>query len=75
MWKLPPDFVIINADEVKAIETPQQEQPATEAEEDLQLEVVEGFSNWRKVDRGDGQMPYYFHIQTQETRWEPPTTN
>ncbi|KAJ3325340.1 Myosin 10A, isoform D [Boothiomyces sp. JEL0866] len=75
MWKLPPDFVIIGADEVKAVETPPQEQAQVESEEDLQLEVVEGFSNWRKVDRGDGQMPYYFHIQTQETRWEPPTSN
>ncbi|KAJ3269397.1 Myosin 10A, isoform D [Terramyces sp. JEL0728] len=75
MRKLPTDFVIISASEVKAIEIPTPEQAPPESDDDLQLEIVEGFSNWRKVDRGDGQMPYYFHFQTQETRWEPPTSN
>lgn len=43
-------------------------------EEGILLDGVQGFSNWRKVDRGD-DMPYYFHIVTQETRWELPTMN
>jgi hypothetical protein len=45
----------------------------TEVEEDA-LDEVKGFPNWRKVDRGDG-MPYYFHVETQETSWELPTKN
>jgi hypothetical protein len=44
-----------------------------ETEEDgVELGVIEGFPDWRKVDRGDGN-PYFFHIITQETRWETPT--
>jgi hypothetical protein len=42
-------------------------------EEDSDLWPVEGYSNWRKVER-EGETPYYFHILTQETRWDPPTT-
>lgn len=41
-------------------------------EEGVELGIVEGFPDWRKVDRGDGN-PYFFHIVTQETRWESPT--
>ncbi|KAH6599748.1 hypothetical protein BASA50_002773 [Batrachochytrium salamandrivorans] len=42
-----------------------------EEEEGMVLELVEGFAQWRRVDRGDG-LPYYFNINTQETRWEHP---
>ena len=37
------------------------------------LEMIEGFPNWRKVNR-ENEVPYYFHIVTQETSWDPPTT-
>ncbi|KAJ3288135.1 cytochrome c oxidase subunit 1 [Borealophlyctis nickersoniae] len=40
-------------------------------EEDPQLEVVEGFPDWRKVDRGDGVV-YYCNLVTSESRWTPP---
>ncbi len=43
-------------------------------EDGVALDVVEGFPDWRKVDRGDDP-PYYFHIVTQETRWDFPTSN
>ena len=54
----------------------------TEAEDDVEFDVedgtnlmpVEGLSNWRMVQRGT-EKPYYFHIVTQETSWELPTSN
>lgn len=85
MWKLPPsppkklsvkknettktDDASEGSDEDEEIE----EVGKTEIGED-ELAEVKGFPNWRKVDRGDG-MPYYFHIETQETSWEYPTKN
>ncbi len=47
------------------------EEAPKEEEEMVGLELVEGFPEWRKVDRNDGS-PYYFNIYTQETRWDPP---
>lgn len=43
-------------------------------EDGIVLGAVDGFMNWRKVDRGE-DLPYYFHVITQETRWDPPTSN
>ena len=45
-----------------------------EEEDGMVLDAVEGFPNWRRVDR-ENETPYYFHVLTQETRWEIPTTN
>jgi hypothetical protein len=53
---------------------PQTTDTSVENEEEMTVQMVEGFSNWRKVDRGNG-MPYYFHMISQETRWEPPSMN
>ena len=43
-----------------------------EEDETVTLDIVEGFPDWRKVDRGDGQI-YYFNLLTKETVWELPT--
>jgi hypothetical protein len=83
MWQLPEEFQLVDQKE----EEPQEQstipvEPQAEAaeatevpeEEGMIIEMVEGFPEWRKVDRGDG-MPYFFHMETQETRWEPPTAS
>ncbi|KAJ3091674.1 Myosin 10A, isoform D [Quaeritorhiza haematococci] len=46
---------------------------AAAAEEDQSplLETVTGFSDWRKVDRGDGTV-YYFNVVSQESSWYAP---
>ncbi|KAJ3302352.1 Myosin 10A, isoform D [Kappamyces sp. JEL0829] len=89
IWKLPNDWLFPDEDAVVAEEAPAAQAASrtaasnlssgtsgtSEAEDDsIALDMVDGFSNWRKVDRGD-EPPYYFHIVTQETRWEPPVTN
>lgn len=45
---------------------------STEADDTVELGVIEGFPDWRKVECDDG-VPYYFNIFTQETTWELPT--
>lgn len=37
---------------------------------DQQVELVEGYPDWRKVDR-DGVV-YWCNVVTMESRWEPP---
>jgi hypothetical protein len=79
MWQLPEDFQLIDQsqkEEESAAEAnigeSQVEITEIEEEEGMTLEMVEGFPEWRRVDRGDG-MPYFFHVETQETRWDPPS--
>jgi WW domain len=45
---------------------------AVDAEDTVELGIIEGFPDWRKVDCEDG-VPYYFNIVTQETQWEVPS--
>ncbi|KAI8926331.1 hypothetical protein BC831DRAFT_456795 [Entophlyctis helioformis] len=49
----------------------QRQSMEVEDEDNVLLDLVDGFPDWRRVDRGDG-MPYFFNINTQETRWESP---
>jgi hypothetical protein len=79
MWQLPDDFQLVDQsqkEEESASEAnigdSQVEVTEIEEEEGMTLEMVEGFPEWRRVDRGDG-MPYFFHVETQETRWDPPS--
>lgn len=47
---------------------PEEEEPA------MNVDLVPGFPNWRKVDRGE-EMSYYFNVLNQETRWDPPVSD
>lgn len=40
-------------------------------EETVELGLVEGYPDWRRVDCDDG-VPYYFNVVTSETQWEAP---
>lgn len=40
-------------------------------DEVVELGIIEGFPDWRKVDCDDG-VPYYFNAITQETQWDMP---
>ena len=86
MWKLPANFQYPDDDAVSLDEVPSQQTPSRQAtlattneadeiaaDKEDGLALVDGFPNWRKVAR-EGDSPYYFHILTQETRWDPPTT-
>ncbi|KAI8895289.1 hypothetical protein BC833DRAFT_623172 [Globomyces pollinis-pini] len=84
IWKLPDDYIVIHSiddDQRSLLSVDNKEIIATdnfaalgEEDDDINVDIVEGFPNWKRVDRGDG-MPYYFHVNTQETRWDPPTSN
>nr|KAJ3421048.1 Rho guanine nucleotide exchange factor 4 [Polyrhizophydium stewartii] len=81
IWKLPENYTIVDTvpasagvvhDQETAEGDASREQYEIEEEEGMMLDSVDGFPDWRRVDRGDG-MPYFFNINTQETRWEHPS--
>lgn len=45
---------------------------AEEEGEPSGIEPVEGYPDWRRVDRGD-EPPYYYNVLTRETSWSPPS--
>ncbi|KAJ3268162.1 hypothetical protein HDU76_011496 [Blyttiomyces sp. JEL0837] len=45
-----------------------------EEEYDPDAEPVEGFPDWRYVDKGDGNS-YYYNVLTMESSWYPPDHN
>lgn len=67
----PPKLCQKDDKEVKEANDDTQDKGGAE-ERDTNLWPVEGFLNWRKVDR-EGETPYYFHILSKETRWDPPS--
>ncbi|TPX69374.1 hypothetical protein SpCBS45565_g02378 [Spizellomyces sp. 'palustris'] len=81
MWRLPENYIILDPetgkpfpeDSENADEVPDEGEDADSGDEaELSaVEPVEGYPDWRKVDRGDEQI-YYFNVITQETSWAPP---
>ncbi|OAJ36250.1 hypothetical protein BDEG_20443 [Batrachochytrium dendrobatidis JEL423] len=80
IWKLPDGYTIVENCAVTSANGTEPHNPDLdgnqmafdiEEEEGMILNLVEGYPMWRCVDRGDG-MPYFFNINTQETRWEHP---
>lgn len=80
IWRLPVDFVVEGSDSGKDSRANFEAELDSLAEEfeteneDTSVQNIPGFPDWRKVDRGDGN-PYYFHVITEETRWEYPIKN
>lgn len=74
IWKLPNDYTLPGETPEPVEVIPVEEEEYVAEEEGVELAPVEGFTNWKKVDRGDDP-PYYFHVITQETRWEFPVSN
>ncbi|KNC98059.1 uncharacterized protein SPPG_06473 [Spizellomyces punctatus DAOM BR117] len=81
MWRLPENYIILDPetgkpfpeDSENAEEVPDEGEDVDSGDEtELSgVESVEGYPDWRKVDRGDEQI-YYFNVITQETSWTPP---
>ncbi|KAI9343309.1 Dbl homology domain-containing protein [Zopfochytrium polystomum] len=88
-WKLPEVYTVLDPATGKPYPTEeelaaaaeeanarsQQQVPLDQAgeEESFEPEIVNGWPEWRLVDRGDGN-PYYFHESTLEVSWYPPGT-
>ncbi|KAJ3147135.1 Myosin 10A, isoform D [Irineochytrium annulatum] len=69
-WKLPADYIVLDP----ATGKPYQEEGGAfeeEVEDDFEPDIVDGYPDWRYVDRGDGN-PYYFNSATNEVSWFPP---
>ena len=66
MWGLPEVFDIVdqeNGEEDSRVQSVDQE----EGEPQVELELVEGKPDWRKVNNED--TVYYFNVVTRETTW------
>lgn len=84
-WRLPEGYVVLDPETGKPLadgemddgELAEEDDAADWVEEEAEtprVEPVEGFPDWRRVDRGE-QQPYYFNVLTQETSWSPPGGN
>ena len=69
MWGLPEVFDIIDAEEElnSAAHSRMQSTEADRAEPQVELELVPGHPDWRKVTKDD--TVYFFNIVTRETTW------
>jgi len=80
-WKLPEVFVVVDAVTLKPIVIEDKTKQTTdeqcddnyEIDEDDEDMAVEPYGNqWRKVTKGNGELVYYYHEETLETKWNPP---
>ncbi|RKO91157.1 hypothetical protein BDK51DRAFT_42124 [Blyttiomyces helicus] len=85
VWRLPENYQILDPATGKPYEVeaePEELSDGGEAEADDGAssgagdeqpggEPVDGFPEWRRVDRGD-DMAYYFHVSTMEVAWSLP---
>ena len=68
MWGLPEVFDIVEAEDLTSSHERMQSVDPDESDPQVDLEIVEGHPDWRRVTKED--TVYFFNVVTRETAWQ-----